>query len=181
MCLYVAAKWVGLDINRDLKGFFFLRMYLMFNVCTCATLVSPLLINYLVIALQVSSLSSDIYDEWCPPCASSMLMKPGEHHLSDALSKSLSFTVSHTTHTCLTCWEHRVLLYQASAAGAIRKIQTEHKLSPHTVPIREGETGSEERPKEETYKHSLSLSVSLSHKYRKTHTFLHFYLCQDTH
>lgn len=67
------------------------------------------------------------------------------------LSARVSLTTTFSlTHTRLTCWEHRVLLYQASVAGAIRKVQTEHRLSSHTVPIRDWETRSEDRQEEDT-------------------------------
>lgn len=46
--------------------------------------------------------------------------------------------------------EHRLLLYQASVAEAIRKVQTEHKLSSHAVPISEEQTSSEDRQEEHT-------------------------------
>lgn len=89
------------------------------------------------------------------------VMQPRERHLSDdAVQVSLpllSISLLHThtcTHTRLNCLEHRVLLYQASVAGAIRKVQTEDKLSSHTVPIRAGEIGGDERQEENKYKHS---------------------------
>lgn len=87
------------------------------------------------------------------------VMEPRERHLSDdAVQVSLpllSISLLHThTHTRLNCLEHRVLLYQASVAGAIRKVQTEDKLSSHTVPIRAGETGGDERQEENKYKYS---------------------------
>lgn len=38
-----------------------------------------------------------------------------------------------------------------AVSGAIKKVQTEHKLSTHAVAIRGGQTGSEERQEEDTY------------------------------
>lgn len=112
--------------------------------CTLLLHLLLVLLSYLFPPLPLCSRSTDIYNEWCSLCGASMcVVEPREHHLSDdSVCPSLSYSRSHThawlagnTGSCCIrpLWQRQL------------EKSRQHKLSSHTVPIREGGTSSEER------------------------------------